>query len=57
MHARRDRLSPMSSSDPDTTRDPFAAFEANLRKVVSVPKKELTKRLKAFKKRKRRRAR
>lgn len=45
----------MSSADPDTTRDPFAAFEANLRKVVSVPKKELTKRLRAFKRRKKKR--
>ncbi|MBI4636111.1 MAG: hypothetical protein HY727_07145 [Candidatus Rokubacteria bacterium] len=32
---------------------PFAAFEANLKKLVAVPKKELDRKVKAFKRRKR----
>jgi hypothetical protein len=40
-------------SDP-APRDPFAAFEATLKKLVGVPKKLLDRKVKAFKRRKRR---
>lgn len=33
------------------TLDPFAAFEATLKKLVAVPKKALDRKVKAFKKR------
>lgn len=33
--------------------DPFAAFESTLKKIVSVPKKALDRKVKAFKRRKR----
>ena len=41
--------------DKPTTpaRDPFAAFEATLKKLVAVPKKTLDRKVKAFKRRKR----
>jgi len=35
--------------------DPFATFEANLKKLVAVPKKELDRKVKAFKRRKKKR--
>lgn len=37
--------------------DPFAAFEAALRKIVAVPKKALDRKVKAFKDRKKKRRR
>jgi hypothetical protein len=37
--------------------DPFAAFEANLKRLVAVPKKILDRKVKAFKRRRRRKRR
>jgi hypothetical protein len=39
-----------NSSTP--TPDPLAAFEAGLKQLVAVPKKELDRKVKAFKRRK-----
>lgn len=38
---------------PPTSTDPFAAFEANLKKLVRVPKKALDRKVRASKKRRR----
>jgi hypothetical protein len=35
------------------SRDPFAAFEATLKKLVAVPKKVLDRKVRAFRRRKR----
>ena len=42
---------------PTTLHDPFAAFEATLKKLVAVPKKALDRKVKAFKQRHRRKRR
>ena len=42
---------------PESRPGPLAAFEAALKQLVAVPKKELDRKVKAFKRRRRRRAR
>jgi hypothetical protein len=42
--------------DRPSTPDPLAAFEAGLKHLVAVPKKELDRKVKAFKRRKRKKA-
>ena len=46
----------MTKDSPPPMRDPFAAFEAALKKLVAVPKKALDRKVKAFKRRRKKKS-